>query len=106
MAPSPPSIHHVGQWFESAEGVLVMPRVIDLAMNYGYVVPEDDRVDIAQVEQGDNDEDLIEHVIFIADSAVKFLNKTVIRDPRIAFGWHEGDLYLWPMTWWRNKLAG
>jgi hypothetical protein len=83
-----------------------MPRVIEYAKDFGYTLPEADEACMVKVQHGDLNDERIEQIIFLADDALGFLNRRALRDPRISFGWHEGELYLWPMTWWRRKLAG
>jgi hypothetical protein len=78
-------------------------RLVDLAVEHGWGLSEDDKADLAdyKADQGSRPESG-ERVHELADLAEQYLNDKLVTEGW-QFGWHEGEFFLANTAWWEAQ---
>lgn len=92
----PATPDQAGTWVDGCRGWTAMGVMIDIAVERGWPITNEDDVILEQSRRaGYNSEAVSE----IADDAEAFMNDH-IAPAGYAFGWHEGDFVLWSEADW------
>lgn len=99
-----------GCWIDGHWGIYGLTRLIEIASNeYGFVISDDDAVALDVYRNGGDEFELDEElhyasewVMDLSDDAEQWLNDTVAR-PGYSFGWHSGEFFYQPISWWAEE---
>ena len=87
----------LGCYVDETHGLYAPMRVIEVAKDFGW-----DRFGIIERITPEMCREDSEHAYLIADEAIEYLNEQC-SDDDFSWGWHEGGLYYWHITTWRDE---
>jgi len=91
-----------GCYVDGGWGHYGLTRLIEVAETAGFPVHPSIRPVIAAYVNHDGSDDDYELIVNEADLAEEWLNKNIAGSDE-AFGWYEGEFYLWPLTTWQDE---
>ena len=89
----------VGCWINGTWGHYAPTRLIEIAKENGFAVTHEEQQAINAYVDGDDGD--YEMITYLSDQAEAWMNQEVAPGSH-AFGWHDGEFYLWSDKDWRE----
>ena len=90
-----------GCYVDGTWGQYGLTRLIEVAETAGFPVSDSVRFDMGVDAETNGSDDDYELIVEEADRAEAWLNENIAGSDE-AFGWHEGEFFLWPLTTWNE----
>lgn len=96
-----------GCWIDGHHGQYATPMLCQLAIGQGMPMADADKMDVYAWLNQSRDvwavtDDVIENVVELSDDALVWLNENIAPDG-YAFGWHNGEFFLWSIAEWEES---
>lgn len=94
--------------FDGHGGQYIYGYIVDLATDHGYKPSDEYEAEVGRqfAESGTygtphlDDAEVVNHEAYLAE---QYLNDHVV-EPEHMFGWHDGEYFYMPLTWWDTNV--